>query len=337
MHIAPIYQAFESLWDLIIEARRLPRIANPKATNNFSSLAVEVDCPAPRHLSKMRAASLPFEAPTPFSAGLSAGADLISPELEVCRRLQDLLADLRLDGLLRTNRLIDDIHKLTSTPVPTILTQMVMISSSGVLSKFTAHIDEAVRKSPHILVAYAWVLYMALFSGGRHLRAVLRDSGGGPADFWSRDPSPVRPYSVFSSSSSVRRRSVSDPTDPIIFQASRPLSRSASQSTQSSILDSGLSFFDFEGYEDGEDIKRVFKRRIAEAEGLLTEGEKEDIIKEARVIFGFMLEMVGVLDEVCGNTGEEEVSRPSRLFITRDSVALEKERRSTSESSAFGE
>jgi len=93
----------------------------------------------------------------------------------------------------------------------------------------------------------------------------------------------------------------------------------------------GMQFFNFSGYEDGEDIKLEFKKRVTEAEVLLTNGEKEDIIAEAQVIFKFMVEIVGELDKVMG-TSEDDIetaslqqkSRP--LMEARDSVAVAQER-----------
>jgi hypothetical protein len=93
----------------------------------------------------------------------------------------------------------------------------------------------------------------------------------------------------------------------------------------------GISFFNFVGEEDGEDIKREFKKRITEAEILLTPGEKDDIVTEAEHIFKSMVAMVTELDAVM-STKEEDLdtarllqqSRP--LMASRDSVAVAKER-----------
>jgi hypothetical protein len=93
----------------------------------------------------------------------------------------------------------------------------------------------------------------------------------------------------------------------------------------------GLQFFNFHGDYDGEDIKTEFKTRIAEAEYLLTEGEKEDIVKEAGEIFRFMVAIVGMLDGVMG-IGEEDVesvriaAKQPGLLGSRDSVFVAQER-----------
>jgi hypothetical protein len=90
----------------------------------------------------------------------------------------------------------------------------------------------------------------------------------------------------------------------------------------------GMQFFNFHGDEDGENIKLEFKMRIAESEILLTEGEKEDVITEAKEIFKFMMDMVGELDTVMAaknmDVTTELESRP-RLMV-RDNVSATLER-----------
>ena len=93
----------------------------------------------------------------------------------------------------------------------------------------------------------------------------------------------------------------------------------------------GLQFFNFLGDEDGEDIKREFKKRITEAEILLTSREKEDIIGEAESIFRFMVEMVGELDSVMGTIDEDVetvklAQKHPSLMGSRDSFAVAQER-----------
>jgi hypothetical protein len=90
----------------------------------------------------------------------------------------------------------------------------------------------------------------------------------------------------------------------------------------------GLQFFNFAGDADGEDIKLEFKKRITEAEILLTRAEKEDIITEAEYIFKFMLEIVSDLDRVMAARKENIMaigeSRP--LSASRDSGTVAHER-----------
>ena len=58
----------------------------------------------------------------------------------------------------------------------------------------------------------------------------------------------------------------------------------------------GLSFFHFDGDEDGEDIKADFKQRFQEVEAGLTDMERGEIVEEAQYIFERVIELVGHLD-----------------------------------------
>ncbi len=49
------------------------------------------------------------------------------------------------------------------------------------LQAFLTHTQTSMAQRPHVLLAYAWILYMALFSGGRWIRAQLQGAGN---DFW---------------------------------------------------------------------------------------------------------------------------------------------------------
>jgi hypothetical protein len=96
-----------------------------------------------------------------------------------------------------------------------------------------------------------------------------------------------------------------------------------------------MEFFNFLGEEDGEDLKREFKKRVVEAELLLTEGEKEHIIAEAQVIFTSVVELVGELDNVMGmdqgdgsseEAPEPHLLRPALSMPIRDSFSVTQDR-----------
>lgn len=127
------------------------------------------------------------------------------------------------------------------------------------LLAFTEHIYQSTKEKPHVLVAYAWIMYMAVFSGGRWIRQQLIDAG--PA-FWG-----------FHTESE---------------QLNFDLGRDATQ---------GFLIFFFEGRQDGEDIKADFKRRLERAEELLTPEERSDIVSEAQIIFEHCISIVEGLDK----------------------------------------
>ena len=119
------------------------------------------------------------------------------------------------------------------------------------LTGLTRHISETTERKPHLLMAYTWLLYMALFSGGRYIRARLRDAG---TKFWT-----------------------------------------GGESEKGGDMDEVLSFWTFEGGEDGEDVKADFKQRFGELEKCLTGQEMEEVVQEAAHI---MDAMMGLVEEI---------------------------------------
>ncbi|TVY48606.1 Heme-binding protein [Lachnellula occidentalis] len=309
LHIAPIYLTFESLWQSILHSPCLPtsleRMAQSKEEQNIPNTA------RPRNES------------TP----------------KVCSRTHSLLSHLLLPGLPRADRLRADIQILTGKSEQKIDEELKAISQDGELAKFIAHTKQSVKKNPHVLVAYAWVLYMALFSGGRYLRASLKAAGGMGQNFWDREPSPVRPHAITRAELEVQEAGVvfTEPSDiwsPPEKRSGRGRKRAHSRSDGDiPKITPGLLFFDFIGDADGEDIKLEFKKRIAEAELLLTPGEKDDIIAEAQDIFRFMLQLIGELDSIM-ETSDEDLEMASlflqspNLMTSRNSVFVAQERMS---------
>ncbi|CZS95737.1 related to HMX1 ER localized, heme-binding peroxidase involved in the degradation of heme [Rhynchosporium agropyri] len=329
LHITPIYATFEDLWASLLVSPSLPTTLDA--------------CEPGQPLLDSR--SIPLISNT-------SDSPLLIHTPKICTRTQSLLSHLRIPGLLRAGRLIEDIRTLTNTPDHQINVQLRAISHSGPLAEFLQHTKSSVETNPHVLLAYAWVLYMALFSGGRYLRLALKEAGGQGEEFWTRSSSCHRPYSLddtyipprstsrpparntkFSASESnttSTRRSSTNPTHGLRLPPPEPGVR----------VIPGLKFFSFPGAEDGEDLKVLFKARIVEAEILLTEGEKEDIVREAGFIFTHMLQLVNQLDAVIGTTdgigagsgrpsanGEVD-ARGRPLSACRDSVSVAKERMS---------
>jgi len=308
MHVAPIYITFESLWQGILDSPHLPTSATRSTflnTDDNEAFTQDAKC---------------------LLSTQNARKPAVASRSQVFPRTHSLLLHLRLPGLLRARRLRADIKALTGTPDSEIEEQLDALSRDGRLAEFIAHTRKSVGSNPHVLLAYAWVLYMALFSGGRYLRAALSEAGGSRSDFWGRDPSPIRPYSV--TKATPRRRRVITP-EFTVHATTRPSGRPRSRSESGiSKIVPGLQFFNFDGDADGEDIKLEFKRRLTEGETLLTSGEKDDVITEAEYIFKFMVEIVGDLDKVMA-TGKENIEaigdlRP--LKASREKIAVAHER-----------
>lgn len=312
LHIAPIYQTFESLWQAILDAPRLPTSIKEALEGESEGLDAEIP-------------------ESPFSMNDEKEP---SSGKRVCPRTQALLSHLHLQALLRTNRLRADIrqlsgipdHKLTATFAN--LAAKRKLSAQCILAEFTAHTARSIEKNPHVLVAYAWVFYMALFSGGRYLRQSLLEAG---PEFWA-----ATARLKFAGDDDDQHKSsiLKSPTAPV-SSSRRPRPRLAGAKTDSHVrtvdANPGLQFFHFAGPADGEDIKLDFKKRVTEAEALLTDGEKQDIIDEAQEIFRYMLELVGELDRMCGNDDydDTETAQPvtrRALGRGRDSVFVAHDR-----------
>ena len=122
------------------------------------------------------------------------------------------------------------------------------------LEAFTRHISSSTEIKPHLLLAYTWLLYMALFSGGRYIRARLREAGTG---FWA-----------------------------------------GAENEKGGDIDDFLSFWTFEGQEDGGDIQAEFKQRFAGMEGYLTGQEREEIVQEATYVMDTMMEVVKEIAQI---------------------------------------
>lgn len=140
------------------------------------------------------------------------------------------------------------------------------------LEAFTERIRTAVSGRPHLLLAYTWVLYLALFSGGRYIRAGLRGAGAG---FWHRGV----------------REGGSD---------GGSLGKGLEGEEGGGGVDGCLGFWTFEGEADGEDLKAGFKAGFAAVEGTLTEAEKEEVVREAVFIMQSMTGVVVEISEVVG-------------------------------------
>ncbi|POR36755.1 Uncharacterized protein TPAR_03059 [Tolypocladium paradoxum] len=239
----------------------------------------------------------------------------------VCGRMHSLLEHLHLPGLMRSDRLRADIQAMTGWPDHVVEEQLQAISRTGYLSEFTSHIKRAVMNKPHVLLAYSYIMFMALFAGGRFVRASLESAGG---QFWDAEPSSVRPT----------------------WRASQRTAASGGESGAiSAVRRMPLDFFHFDTPLDGEDLKREYKQRLSETEEMLTRREKHDIVQEAICIFENFTLVVAQLDMVCAEREENDHASERADSLAslaslknplgnrfRDSVAITKERRERSSS-----
>jgi heme oxygenase len=213
----------------------------------------------------------------------SSGSTLTSIDQEQQQRLRTSLRFLFMPELARGDHIQNDLDNVRKAN-PDI--QLRSAQPSPVLDKYLKHINEATRDNPHTLVAYAWIMYMALFSGGRWIRKQLL-SGGQP--FWS-------PQSLSSGSAGSDRKIT--PEDCV-------------------------SILHFEGYEDGEDLKREFCTRLSDIENLLTAQEKEEIIAEGSIIFNHTVDLVEDLHRRYGHIPPTMAAKYNLLFTKKTHFSAE--------------
>lgn len=182
-------------------------------------------------------------------------------------RIQHILNHLYLPDLLRTECLDTDLSHSAASSGDDHTEQSWQ--GRPQLQAFLGYMEESVVQKPHVLIAYAWVLYMALFSGGRWIRAQMLNAG---TDYWAE-------------------------------RATGPHSSTRLNGAKSTGQGNGLSLFGFRSPEDGEDIKRDFKSRLMKVETALTVEERREIVQESQQIFRFCIFLVDELDSIHG-TGD---------------------------------
>ena len=163
------------------------------------------------------------------------------------------VARVRMAELERTSRLRADLTLLAAR------TGDAKGSVAGYERLWQRRADELLVR-PHLLLAYGWVMYMAVFSGGRWIRQELARAG---SEFWDGT----------SAGNGM--------APPEAHEWSRERS--------------GFSFLFFDT-ADGEHMKEMFRLRFAEAETLLTKDEREDVVAAAMQLFDDCIALVKAID-----------------------------------------
>lgn len=190
-------------------------------------------------------------------------------------RIHMILKRLYIPELLRSERLCQDLMWLLHLP-PDQPQKGITNRGWPRVSDFTAYIEASANAKPHVLVAYAWVMYMALFNGGRWMRSELSAAGDA---FWS------------------------PPSHTLVDQRGK------------SGVDAGLRFFHFDGSYDGEEIKHDFKSRLTEIEVLCTPEERQDIVREAEAIFMHCTLLVEELDDIVAAQKSTKLTSLPQLLL----------------------
>ena len=234
------------------------------------------------HLNRLIVSRLPFalppstESPLLYATGLSHFASVYYAfetewhalaerepveelSLEMAVTLSSLI-HLLLPALSRTDRLQRDLQLLLESPADDVI-DIIRNPSGTRVQEFVTHIKHVAASKPHALIAYAWVLYMALFNGGRWIRSQLLDARDSA---WE-------------------------------LEANTEKSHLGARDKDKEL---GLAFWHFDGPYDGEDHKEELKCRLADVESMLGSDQRADIVNEAKTIFRHCALLVEELDEV---------------------------------------
>jgi heme oxygenase len=166
LHFAHIYLTFESLWADLIRDHARP--TSPSVSTIHPSPSSPTTSPLLSYLLVN-----PYDSPSLFTSTLGAPTPP-SPQIA------SFLSTLRPQGLVRSGRLKRDLEYLLdlhSTDLEVLLAKY----PGDEVAAFCTHMRKSVNEKPWTLVAYAWCFYMAVFSGGRWIRAGLLKAGDG---FW---------------------------------------------------------------------------------------------------------------------------------------------------------
>lgn len=297
LHIGAVYIAFESLWQ------------------NILGIHSEI-------------------APMPYTYPFNCELGQYDEAPQITERTRHILQEAYWSDMLRAARIKADIRSMTGWPDHVIDEQIRSVGTSGRLGKLTLHIRDSVNAKPHLLLAYAYCLYLALLSGGSYIRTELMYL---KSDFWQETPTPIMPNMIEckpkASLMGPKRHSTSD-YDSGLHGLAR----------HDPTIKVPLEFLDFDPplgenpRQQTKELKTKFKRQFAEAEQLLAKPERKDIIKESAAIFHSLEGVVGQLDKLCSTSqARDHVQRvlyppnPSSKgaglgFRLRDSIAIAKGR-----------
>lgn len=257
-HFAAIFFAFEDAWD------NLP----PPNTEPKHSIALDDT----------------WDSLGPLSASTESGEE---------DRLLPFLRTLRPEGIARSERLRNDFALLGGARELQSGDDTEKRHRKAV-ENFRAHIEDIIKEKPYLLIAYAWTMYMAVFSGGRWIRAQLCATG---EDFWTGKSQ----HTLDETAAEGHENAI----DTDKFEAL------------------GLSFWFFPGNQDGEDIKAEFKLRLQEGEEVLTSSQRSEIVAEAREIFTRCDALVRELDAMHAGPDAAAGIRPDTQSATGKSRSQE--------------
>ncbi|KAM3557602.1 hypothetical protein MY1884_004439 [Beauveria asiatica] len=301
LHVAPIYLTFEGLWNEFL-APGTEDAVDPHAELVTPLLPVSPDTPHDD-------TSL-LSTPAPHQRKRSLPA-----------RVHSVLHALQLPGLARGDCLKADIKALTGWSDHVVKSQLEIAVQAPALAAMINHMKISIQNKPLLIMTYTYIMYMALFAGGRFIRATLESTTD---EFWQTPLAPIKPS-----------MQPCIPT-PAFQDGMTEDSQFHNESHKCHPLP--LSFFHFDTPHDGEDLKVEFKRRVRICEAALDPQETDDIVQEAMHIFEHMISLVQQLDAICEDEPSDSAATTPGDYLhsvpllsrLRDSVSVTKERNAKS-------
>ncbi|OQU94215.1 hypothetical protein CLAIMM_00605, partial [Cladophialophora immunda] len=111
-------------------------------------------------------------------------AQLASSQLD--RRLRHIYERVCFPWLLRSRRLQNDIETLKSDLLRSQIEELEALVEES--RGFRRQIEGSLSARPHVMLAYTWTMYLALFNGGRWIRGQLVSAG---PEFWRAGAFPL--------------------------------------------------------------------------------------------------------------------------------------------------
>lgn len=253
------------------------------------------------------------------------------PPPPLADRTRHILERLYWPTLLRSARIKADISAMTGWTEEVVEEQMRAVGKTGRLGRFLFHTKRSINKKPHLILAYAYCLYLALLSGGYYIRnelALIK------TEFWQIVPAPIKPGMLACNKGPVKDG------PPETYPT--PASPTKTQRQHDPRIKVPLDFLDFDlddsppaedRRQQVKSLKADFKQRFAESEQALNDVERDEIAKESICIFQNLILVVAQLDEICGTPPDKgtiaHLSEPPPGNIAsrmRDSIAIAKGR-----------
>ena len=123
-----------------------------------------------------------------FESALAARLKSSTADPRICR----IYRKLYFPQLLRTSRLRNDIDSIKSRLRRNQVEDIEILTEES--AAFRQQIEISISANPHVLLCYAWTMYLALFNGGRWIRKLLVSADSGfwygenlPLSFWELD------------------------------------------------------------------------------------------------------------------------------------------------------